>query len=182
MKKLILAIVMLFAVVGVVKACPQYQYVTNWAEATHIERVDVGNADSEANYILENWGTVSPTNYHAYGDGSVEDLRTVWGPLPDDTNYASVTLSNQPSRVKAVTIKHLDGVADDSFDVYVNDIFAGHYTGVHAGWVETTYPLDNLTGDITVKIVSMAGKWEYWSGWGQVAIDWVEFTMNGYGE
>jgi len=159
MKKLILAIVMLFAVVGVVKACPQYQYVTNWAEATHIERVDVGNADSEANYILENWG-----------------------PLPDDTNYASVTLSNQPSRVKAVTIKHLDGVADDSFDVYVNDIFAGHYTGVHAGWVETTYPLDNLTGDITVKIVSMAGKWEYWSGWGQVAIDWVEFTMNGYGE
>jgi hypothetical protein len=96
----------------------------------------------------------------------------VWGHSTsgDDNDWATITF---PEAVASVTIRHLDGSQFDSFDVRVDNVYWGSYTGIDNGefWLETTF--SGTAGSVvTIDITSPASTWR--EDWGQLAIDWVE--------
>lgn len=108
---------------------------------------------------------------------------------PDDAGY--VSLDTPKGAAKAISIRHLDGLADDSFDVLVEDVHGawitvGHYTDVHATetWVKSTFALPDTMDlargrAIEVKIALTGAKWSGFATWGQLAIDKVELLGRG---
>ena len=121
-----------------------------------------------------------------YGGGAV----TAFMGDNDPAGYVILNV-NKPKPV-AVNIHHLDGLTDDSFDLYVLDAHAnwiklGHYAdqGSTETWVETQFI---LRWDINYDRVQLAGPnilikidptglvplWWGFDTWGQLAIDKVE--------
>ena len=137
----------------------------------------MGNEVSEAPYNCVEWGVnIGATS--AYG-GHTGDLRLIWGPEANDvTNWASISIHGTP---ESMTIKHLAGAADDSFDVHINGEFVHHIDGSGgSGWTESSFDVCGFSGDLTITFTVTADAWAYWSGWGQVAFDWIEITMQGH--
>jgi len=157
--------------------------------AMAVYTVDLGTPASEALYTLAEWGKIWPPggNWGGFGGGgdnfvppttpTLDHLcRSVWGPLPDQTNWASITF---PTNIDSVTIRHLDGSGNDSFDVHVDGNFWGHYTAPAAGkptptyeqWFETTF---TGTPGTTLTITVTAPAWTLQTTWGQLGIDRID--------
>ena len=148
--------------------------------------VDVGSNEP---YPMANWGKIWPPSGNWGGFGSTSDnyvapttptmdylCRTVWGPDPDQTNWASVTF---PTNIDTVTIRHLDGSANDSFDVHVDGNYWGSYTAPAPNppkinqeqWFETTF---TGTPGTVLTITVTAEAWSQWQTWGQLGIDRID--------
>jgi hypothetical protein len=149
--------------------------------------VDIGNPSSEAGHNLQGWGPIEPdTNDGNWGgfDVTGEDCRVIWSddeesPDPDPGKCATVELDfGCLEGPKMLVLRHLDGLADDSFDVYIDGVFLGHYTDVSPTevWNTVNFPVpSNLTGIHTVKLCATAtAKWTHWDTWGQVGFDWIK--------
>lgn len=122
-----------------------------------------------------------------YGEGAV----TAYPGDNDDAGY--VTLDTPKGAAKAIRIRHLDGLADDSFDVSVKDVhgnyvFVGSYADQSATekWEVTTFVLPNgetlqldRGGTIEVKIKLTGAHWSGFDTWGQLAIDKVDLLGRG---
>jgi hypothetical protein len=146
------------------------------ATAYQAELVDLGTPAGEAGYTLIGWGPVQPTTSGGNWGNLATDsqsfdklCRTVWGHLGNDENWASITFAE---KIKYVEIRHLDGIADDSFDVYVDNNLWGSYAdaGSDEVWKITSF---SGTPGYTLKIVSTAGQWQYFGTYGQLGIDRV---------
>jgi hypothetical protein len=120
----------------------------------------------------------------------------------DNSDPRVMSISILSSAGKAVSIRHLDGTADDSFDLFVNDVHGawikvGHCTDKAPGsqndteaWLTTQ---SGLTRDINGKRVNLAegrtieiqimptalGWWGF-DTWGQLAIDEVDLLGQGW--
>jgi hypothetical protein len=97
----------------------------------------------------------------------------VWGGAGgslDSFNWAEIYF---PVPIQSVTIRHLDGQGDDSFDVHMDGNLWGHYTAAPGGevWVLTNY---SGAPGTTLRITSTAPSWSGFLTWGQLAIDRVE--------
>jgi hypothetical protein len=176
--------------------------------AKAVYTVDLGTPAGEAGpWILTGWGEVepSPSNHGNYGGfgytppalpgdnyvfpttPTVDHLcRMVWGNLEPDSDtdsqrdlhdWAEITF---PMPIQSVTIRHLDGITVDSFDVYVDGVKWGYYTDQGTGevWYEHTY-----TGTpgytLRIEIPDSTGEWQWRNdgahgGWGMLGIDRVE--------
>jgi hypothetical protein len=142
--------------------------------------VDIGTPASEAGHNLIGWSQVVwPTAGGNWGGIAGDPLsydrlcRTVYGPLPDQTNWASIDFDTP---IQSVTIRHLDGAAQyDGFDVLVDGVLWGSYVSTQYGsefWLETTY---SGPAGYTLTIVSASGSpWD--AKWGQLGIDRVVAT------
>ena len=148
---------------------------------------------------LNGWGQAEPVpithgGYGGFGSGldyyvapttpTVDHLcRMVWGNTePGGANrslgdWAEITF---PAAVTSVTIRNLDGSANDSFKVEVDGVLWGTYTAPAAGktyseqWFDTTF---SGTSGTTLRITVTAGEWAYRTGWGQLGIDRVTATL-----
>jgi len=153
-------------------------FVVTPALATYT--VDLGTSASEAGYTLTEWGPVEPTQSGGnYGNIAIDSqsldklCRTVYGATRanvDLYNWAKIVF---PKPIYTVTIRHLDGIANDDFQVYGGDILWGSYTSNSATneyWLETTY---SGTSAATLKIVATGGSWWGLGQYGQLAIDRV---------
>ena len=125
------------------------------------------------------WGSyVGPTS-GGYGGISTDPLsndnicRMVWGGgggSYDEYNWAEIVF---PENINTVTIRHLDGQGDDSFDVHVDGNLWAHYTASPGPevWVLTSY---SGTPGTTLRITSTAPAWSGFLTYGQLGIDRVE--------
>jgi len=173
------------------------------AQNVVLDRVDIGSETSDELAGMSGWGPVEPTehggNWGALSSGgypdysSADDLaRVVWY-HPDvgtDDPYATVTLDRGDTRgaAKAIRVRHLDGIADDSFDIYVidnhdNEQLIGSWAGSPGteNWQvhEFTIPNDIDIGrgvPIVVKLVATGPSWSGFDTYGQVAFDWIELV------
>jgi len=159
-------------------------------------QVDIGDDTSEAGHNLNGWGDVEPDSSKGNWGGFIEgeeNCRVIWE--ADDDKEATITLDRCCERgaAKAIEVRHLDGIADDSFDIYVKDVHGswvkiGSWAGSPGSenWVVTTFDIPNgkvLQLDrgraIEVKFVATGDPWSGFNTYGQVAIDWIKLIGNG---
>jgi len=170
--------------------------------------VDIGNPFSERGHltrVTDDWsfigsqscvggpeaGCLKLGNYGGYDPddpmGS-HDFRGLMGPdtgcngNPSHT-HATLVMNACNGPVTKLTLRHLDGSQNDSFDVFVKKdgdwTFIGHYTqdGDPAEtWKTTSFDLPSaMTGKIEFKLVATDPDTPWCStGWGQVMINWAK--------
>jgi hypothetical protein len=156
-----------------------------------IDEVDIGDLSSEDDHGVSGWGPIEPAT-HGGGWGGASsgildtgdtDLRTVWAPsIGDDNPSASLTLSTGDYVGTTLFIIALDGLADDSFDVYVGEdlVYSYEWSGSTSEfWVEHGIPVHIDPGmTITVTITATADAWGGIDTWGQLGIAYV--ALMGY--
>jgi hypothetical protein len=161
-----------------------------------LDRVDIGNPQSEHCHFLRGWGPIEPaTHGGTWGDfgQTGENCRVVYYNTtdPPDKPWAKLTLYTIKGAAKTLKIRALDGIADDSFEVYVKNpsgkwILVYSYTAdpsTEEKWIihEIELPPKVAKG-ITLRIkIVLTGETPWWGfdTYGQLAIDWIELWGNG---
>jgi len=145
--------------------------------------VDIGTPSSEVGHNLVSWGPVEPTtNGGSYGGmgsgtapGSVDQLcRVIWD-ASDNNPSATLTFAKP---VYTVDIRHLLGLADDTFNVSVfgGATLWGNIVDAPSGSeVWTTSTLSGVPS-ATLTLTATGPAWSGFNTYGQVAIDWVAAT------
>jgi hypothetical protein len=148
------------------------------------QRADLGIIESETAVGLFGWSAqiVTKDTGGNYGGIGKYGARVAWGLGDDplDDPCASVEFREcGGKKLQWVTVKHLDGLADDSFDVFVNNdpVPIGSYpwSGNTAEfWVITEFPVtEDYDCPVTVTICATGQPWNV-GRWGQLAIDWID--------
>jgi hypothetical protein len=164
---------------------------TATADLDIIDEVDIGDTTSEMGHNLNSWGPIEPLT-HGGGWGGASsgilstgdtDLRTTWAPsVSDNDPSATLTLSTGEYIATTLTIIALDGLADDSFDVYLGDelVYCYDWSGDKTEfWVEHGIPVRVEAGvTITLKITATGPAWGSIGTWGQLGIAYV--ALQGY--
>jgi len=145
--------------------------------------VEIGTPASEAGFALVGWGPVEPsTSGGSYGSIATDPAsldgfcRVIWaGTEPDTPEGRSASLTF-PTAVSSVTIRHLLGIAEDSFDlrVYGAGQLWGSVSDTPGGtetWVESTF---SGTPGTTITLTATGPAWSGFATYGQVAIDRIE--------
>jgi len=166
----------LVAIVGVIVGLAGGQalgvYTVDFVAGTTVKS-DPGISLSEWGEY-ESGGGVPPRAAGNYGGIGTGNCRMVWGHSGsgDSTDYADISY---PRPVYTATIRHLDGSQFDSFDVIVDGLLWGSYTGVggNEDWKTTTFS-GTAGSTLRIDITSNASAWR--ATWGQLGIDWVEAT------
>ena len=161
-------------------------------------RVDIGSETASQWAGMSSWGPIEPAthggNWGGFG-ASGEDCRVIWHSVDSDPS-ATITLGRgvRPGAAKAIEVRHLDGLADDSFDISVKDVHGnwvqiGSYTwsgNTNEFWVTSTFSLPNgktlqldRGRDVEVKLDATGPQWSGFNTYGQVAFDWIELVGNG---
>ncbi len=148
------------------------------------------------------WGPVEPaTHGGSWGaiatdpDSPDGSCRAIWfeNGVPEDPDAATamVTLFPHPGSTRGIVMRTLDGVADDSFTVFVlgkhgdfvevyscdSDPSTEEYWVVH----EIEIPVNQIKAGrpLTVKIDATGSAWSQFNTYGQLAVDWIELWGNG---
>jgi len=84
-------------------------------------------------------------------------------------------------KLETLVIRHLDGIADDSFDVMVGAWPVYSYVDNEFGneaWITTEIDLTQLgidcCGPHAIAITATGDTWEHQTSYGQLGIDWIE--------
>ena len=155
-----------------------------------LDRVDIGESASEAehNVAFPDWGPVEPTTHGGNWGGIGSDTcRVVWHAAGDLTPDATLTLDTGGAGfARCIVLRVLDGIADDSFNVYVRnpgDDWALVYSydcdpSTSEYWVDHyiySFPAGKGQGTtIEIKIEATGDPWSGFGTYGQLAVDWVE--------
>jgi len=159
---------------------------------TMTDVVDVGDLASEAGHNLVSWGPVEPvTSGGSYG--GVADCRVVYAPESDGDGelWASIDLDLGEGELtpKYLTLRHLEGIAQDAFDLWMYPAGRPEYA------VKIySYPGDGRTAELwyrhtitiagagvhTFYIESTGPVWSGFETFGQMAFDsiYVETCEN----
>jgi len=143
------------------------------ADCTTLDYVDIGDPASEAGHVMAGWGPIEPATSGG-NFGGIADCRPVYAP-EDGDDWASIDLDFgiDPTSCKFLTVHHLDGLTEDSFELYIDGILVHTYAG-DALTTEHWYQLKLdvcFTGIKTVKFVSTAPQWASWDIYGQMCFD-----------
>ena len=169
MKKLITIIAVVVALAG--------------GQASALYFVDIGTPLSEAAFSPVGWGPIQPdTSGGSWGGIAADPLspdgkcRVIWD-LSDDDPSASLTFP--ATSITALAVRHLKGLANDSFDVQVGAEVWGSVADDVSG--SEVWAISSFSGTPAKKLTLTAtdGKWSGFDTYGQVAIDWVVATQPG---
>jgi len=131
------------------------------------------------------WGGWDPTGIKGYYGGRQSEACLVRGEKEGEYAEAFFTFSTSQGAAKMIEIEHLDGYADDSFDLYIMHangrwVKAGSYIDVsneREEWHKHKFDLSEVTiakgKSILVMIRATGGDW------GQIAIDKMMLWGNG---
>jgi len=168
--------------------------ITDEASASSYESqayfLDIGNLESENLFNLFGWGSIEPQT-HGGNWGGKDDgtIRTVWyndtanpSDIPTtspDENWASVNFSLQEQYIASkIIIRALDGITDDSFEVYTNDILVYSYQdeGSTETWKSHKIIIaqHGINNSLNLKIKSTGPKWNGFNTYGQLGISWIK--------
>jgi len=99
-----------------------------------------------------------------------------------DENDATFEMNACAETANNLVIRHLDGSANDSFDIYVDGVYVTNYVGGTIPgevWVTTTFPLgaQAFTGQATIRLVITGNyPWPSCLTYGQGAVNWAYIT------
>jgi hypothetical protein len=150
-----------------------------------LDYIDIGDPASEAWHRLRGWGPIEPETSGG-GWGGIDDCRVTWEPgTPDRMWHRSASfILKVPYGYRATTLilQVLDGLADDSFVVFVNWRKVYSYEGQQTGtedWVIHTIPLNKCFcyRYVRVTIMAIGPAWSGFDTYGQLAVD--EVTLLG---
>lgn len=149
-----------------------------------LEMYNIGTAE-DGDHSLAGWSDVW-TWGGGYGGGDDGSFRLLMGPgdgCGDDDVAAEFTMHAEDKYGVQLTLRHLDGSQDDSFDLYVkiSGVWTkfGHYESVGGGenWKTTTFNLPQpVTGDVEFKLVATQPASNWCTTYGQVAFSWAELV------
>lgn len=144
-----------------------------------LDSVNIGDTTSEGAHSLLGWSNIWSGCGWCGPDGN---MRLIWGDGGEtcaiENNWASVVLDAGTRRATYLKLQHLDGAADDGFNVYVNDMEVGTYIATSIDeWVTTTVfdiPPENSSGLLTIKLEATAPAWGSCGTYGQIAFNMIE--------
>ncbi|MBI1863877.1 hypothetical protein HYS03_01575 [Candidatus Woesebacteria bacterium] len=144
--------------------------------------LNIGDVASEVGHNLTEWSNpwVKPGWGGNYGGGSSDStLRLLMG--KGDINGcadpaarpAFFTMNAGVGTATKLTLEHLDGAVNDSFDVYVEGTKIGSYIATSTGgaevWKTTTFTFPGKTGTVHVELLATQPVAGWCADWGQVA-------------
>jgi hypothetical protein len=144
--------------------------------------VNFGDTASESTHNLGGWSDawVKPGWGGNYGGGSNDNtLRLLMG--KGDVNGcadpaarpATFTMNAGTGSATKLTLEHLDGAVNDSFEVFVNGNSAGTYLATSSGgneiWKTTVFTFPGVTGVVNVELRATHPVAAWCADWGQVA-------------
>jgi len=144
-----------------------------------LDSVNIGDTDSELKHDLEGWSDI----WSGCGwCGLDANMRLIWGDggetCDSENNWASVVLDVGCKTAKTLKVEHLDGAADDGFDVYINGTHVGTYVDQYPTntWTTTEFNISSghFTGLLTIKFEATAPAWGGCGTYGQVAFNMIE--------
>ncbi len=139
--------------------------------------VDIGKPGSEAGHNLVSWGPIEPANSGgAYG--GIDDCRAIWSSLdtPTPGSVDAFVDMNFAGGSEVVSFKHLDGPADDSFEVWIDStmMFVYNDSGLPGEtWYISGFSVSVSAGIHTVRFEALGPQWSGWGTYGQVCISEV---------
>lgn len=140
--------------------------------------VDIGNPTSEATHNPQSWGPIEPaTSGGSWGGiaGWGGTCRVIWS--SSDASVDAEVDMNFSGMPELVSFKHLDGSADDSFDVFIEGVNVWSYSdsGIPGeNWYVNGFTYDpGDAGMYTVAFVATGQAWPSWGTYGQVAFEGV---------
>lgn len=158
-------------------------------EGLVLDSIDVGDSDSVSMVAHNAQLWFDDPNSGNYGGRDGGSTIAMIGGDDDGNNTCDTDESEATFEMDAGTetanklvVRHLDGSADDSFNVYVDGINVGSYTGgQYSGevWVTTTFDLagDAFTGKKTITLdVTTGYPWGSCPTYGQGAVNWAKIT------
>ncbi len=161
------------------------------AENVLLDSVDIGKPGDVAGWSLVGWGPVEPAT-HGGNYGGIDDTRCIWDASDDDPT-ATLVLHTPKGSAQTLVFSHLDGIADDSFEVYALHangqwVMVDTYTDAPPAsdpelWFPRTVDLASpdlaLGKDVTVMFKATGPKWSGFNTYGQVCFDTIELYGNG---
>lgn len=192
MRKKVLGIVLATVLVmslGLVLTLP-----TSAATDVLLDSVNIGDSTSETLHNIQGWSdvwTCGPYNLanktgdwcacHDGGTG-VGNMRLIWGDggetCDPENKWASVDLNTGPYFAKTLSLEHLEGAADDGFNIYVNDVLVATDIDEASSntWLTEDFDISswNFTGTLTIKFEATADAWSGCGIYGQVAFNMIE--------
>jgi len=142
-----------------------------------MDAVIVGDPGSESGHAMAGWGPIEPaTSGGSYG--GVTECRPIYAPEDNDT-WATIEMDFGycAEETKCLTMHHLDGLAVDSFDVYIyppGEARPGTPDYTYTGnsltseiWYKTSFAV-TANGPQVVEFVSTEPPWDMWDIYGQV--------------
>lgn len=154
-----------------------------------LDSINVGDSDSVSMqaHNAQLWFDDPATGGYGGRDGG-ETIAMIGG--DDDGNgdcdvdesKATFEMDAGTETANKLVVRHLDGSANDSFDVYVGGVLVGNYVGGQTTgetWVTTTFDLgaNTFTGKETITLDITTGyPWGSCSTYGQGAVNWVKIT------
>ena len=164
--------------------------VLNGSSQSPLNSVNIGDPTSEAVHNLVGWtdiwtcGPYSVANKTGnwcacHADGN---MRLIWGDGGETcataNNWASVDLDVNCDWAQTLKVEHLDGAADDGFNVYVNGDLVGTYVDFYDSntWTTTEFNISSghYTGLLIIKFEATAIAWGGCPTYGQVAFNMIE--------
>lgn len=158
-----------------------------------LDSINVGDSDSVSmvSHDAQMWFDDPRIGGYGGDDGGSATFAMVGGDddgngtCDADENDATFEMDAGTETAKKLVIRHLDGLADDSFNVYVGGVFIGSYA--YSGntaefWVTTTFDLgaNAFTGKETIRLEMTNYPWSFsWGGcsdYGQGAVNWAKIT------
>lgn len=177
-------------VAGVLLATLLFATTAMAADNVLLADIDFGGDDGYAGTL--GWGrSVTDETGGSYGGIGDYGCRLVWDIAPPDgTNDAYFMLPTPQGSAQSLTIRHLDGIADDSFTVEVQAasgawIDVGSYANYYTTetWVTTPFDLSPFSfgrgTNLTFRITATGTQWSGFDTYGQLCIDKVELYGNG---
>ncbi len=149
--------------------------------STVLDFVDMGDSTSEATHNLLGWSNIWSSCGWCGPDG---DMRLIWGDGGESSapanNWASVTLDAGWAWAETLSLNHLDGAADDGFNVYVNGVLVDTYVDQYPSntWVTTVSDISSwgYFGQLTIKLEATGSAWGGIGTYGQVAFNLIELS------
>ncbi|MCK9995664.1 MAG: hypothetical protein KAH56_05200 [Candidatus Krumholzibacteria bacterium] len=143
--------------------------------AMAVDSVDIGLVSSETGHNLVSWGPVEPST-HGGSFGGIDHCRAIWTnfdtPIPASNDaYIDMSFAGGP---ELVSFKHLDGPADDSFEVWMGGNVVFTYLDIGLSGERWYVSGFNYTppsaGVYTVRFEATGQAWSSWGTYGQVCI------------
>ena len=149
-----------------------------------LDSVNIGDLTSETGHHLQGWTEIWSGCVWCGPDGN---LRLIWGDGGEkclrENQWASVTLDTGRRIAYFLKVEHLDGVANDGFNVYVNDDLVGSYVDQHSSdtWTATEFDISSghYKGALTIKFEATGPAWPGCGTYGQVAFNLIELRGEG---
>ncbi len=155
-----------------------------------VDSINIGDPLDEADHNLFGFGPIEPAAHGGnWGGADDGNLRAVWyndsfnpsdiSTDSPDENYASLVLNSQNNYIaNKIEIRALDGIANDSFEIYIGNVLVYSYDDIESSETWKTHQIDissfEISGQIQLKIVSTGTKWSNFDTYGQLSISWIK--------